>query len=141
MAAAAFAWTGFTKDSVFTSAMDRSIASEFSILRAPRLFSMRAYQPSDCNIEAACMLTGALSALLGREGEASPLRLVNESTRFKPARNGALSAGECERQSYKSEGPCTEKPPRLGLGASKVGTTPSSSERVGSGVPQSRAAP
>ena len=94
MAAAAFAWTGFTKDSVFTSAMDRSIASEFSILRAPRLFSMRAYQPSDCNIEAACMLTGALSALLGREGEASPLRLVNESTRFKPARNGALSAGD-----------------------------------------------
>ena len=102
---------------------------------------MRAYQLSDCNIEGAfCIAAPTLMALLGREG-ASPLRLAKESTRFNPARNGALSAGECERQSYMSDGTTTENPPRFGLGASKVGTTPSSSDRVGSGVPQSRKPP
>ena len=122
---------GFTKDSVLISANDKS--SHGGLLCVPKLSNILAYQPLDCIEDIACKLSGADA---GRE-IISP-KLASESVRLIPV----VGTGVCARQSYKSDGTGTENPPRFGLGASKDGTTPSSSiDLVGSGVLASRAAP
>ena len=99
----------------------------------PKLSNILAYQPLDCKDAVDCKLMGADE---GRE--ISSPRLANESVRLI----APVGTGVCARQSYKSDGTGTENPPRFGLGASKDGTTPSSSiDLVGSGVPASRAGP